>query len=149
MTSNSLAAMSNEPQTITVDGRTYTCGPWQMGDYAKVERVIRGNRLNELIEGCRLVPLMADPEIMGGAVAKLQQWTPTSLEMHLNPTARTELVLVNLQRNDKTVSDNDVRSIGPMTLRRLFDLMSDLAGLTEKDDDADPTTSSTQTEGEK
>lgn len=148
MTSDSLAAMSNEPQEMTIDGRTYKCGPWQMRDYAQVERLVRGERLNQLIEGCRLAPLMADPEIMGSAVAKVQQWTPPTLDMHLNPNARTKLVLANLQRHDKSVSEADAHSMSPMTIRRLFDLMSQLSGLTEKADDADPTTSSIPTEGE-
>ncbi len=145
---DSLAAMSNEPQTITVDGREYTCGQWQMGDYAHVESVIRGKRLNELIEGCRLAPMMADPEIMGTAVAKVQTWTPTTGELMLNPLARTELIIANLKRHDPTVPEQAVRSLGPVAARELYDFMSVLSKLTKKDDDADPTTSSTQTEGE-
>jgi len=46
-----------------------------------------------------------------------------------------------------SLTEHDVRSMGPMTLRRLFDLISQLSDLTSQEDDADPTTSSTPTEG--
>lgn len=149
MTPDSLAAMSNEPQTITVDGRTYKCGSWQMRDYAHVERVIRSERLNALIEGSRLVAMMQDPDIMAGAIGKVQNATIDLREMLTTQSARTELLIANLLRYDSTVSEGDVRNLGPVTARKLFDFMSELSGLTKKEDNSDPTstTSSTPTEG--
>lgn len=148
MTSDSLAAMSNESQDITVGSRTYKCGPWQMRDYAHVERVVRGERLNELIKGSRFAPMMQDPEIMSGAVAQVQNATIGLREMLTCQSARTELLIANLLRNDPTVTEDDVRSLSPIAARELFDFMSELSGLTEKEADADPTISSIPTEGE-
>ncbi len=146
MTSNSLAAMSNEPQTMTIGGRTYTCGQWQMGDYAKVERIIRGERREELLDSMRFK--MMGEEIVAAAVAAVQNNPITLRDMLAVMSARAELVIANLRRNDTTVTEEHVRGLSPMAIRKLVDFMSELSGLMDKDDDADPTTSSTPTEGE-
>lgn len=146
--SESLAAMSNEPQEITVGGRTWKCGAWTMGDYAKVEATIRSERLDTLITQSRHVRMMQDPEILAAAIGHVQNATIGLREMLTSQRSRLELLFINLSRNDPAVSKGDVEALPPIDARTLYDLMSTLSGLDDKTDDADPTTATSSTQAE-
>lgn len=151
MTSDSLAAMSNEPQEMTVNGRTYKVGPLEMGDYAKVEAAIRTERREELLESMRFK--MMDAEIIAGALAAVQNAPITLRDMLGCQSARSRLLLACLSRSDPTITQSQVDKLSPGAARDLTDFMYEVSGLlpkgTTKGTDADPTdtTSSTHAEG--
>lgn len=152
MTPDSLAAMSNEPQEMTVDGRTYKVGPLQMGDYAKVEAQIRSERREELLESMRFK--MMDSEIIAGALAAVQNAPITLRDMLGCQSARSRLLLACLSRSDPSINGEHINKLSPGAARDLTDFMYEVSGLlpkgTTKEADADPTstTSSIPTEGE-
>lgn len=143
-----LVDMSAEPMVLTVGGVEYKLPPPSMGDIAKTERWIIGQRLGLVIDQTRMPPL--PDEVRALAIANVVGGAVSLTAILVSYAGRLRLLYESMHRANKAVTWLYVTdTMPPIPTAILTELMYKLAGLGPKtDDEADPTATTPEPGGD-